>query len=239
MYNLLISLGAGAVVTVIFGFLLGGGSFSIFYGLVPGIFGVIGVYLFLARRSYNQLQDIFKQSQVMLQNRQVNEAIEKLEEAYPIGKWQFLVESQVDGQIGTILYSTQRFDEAEDYLKDSFKKNWNARAMLGVLYYKQQDYEKMEDVFEEAVLANKDKPLLWNVYAYCLWKSRQREEAIDVLNRAVDKNENDEKTKQNLNALKNGNKMNMRGWGDQWYQFHLDRPPRPQVQRQVNFRGRR
>mgnify|MGYP006279433261 FL=1 len=236
MYNLLISLAIGTALTLAFGFGFGN---VLYYGLPPGLLGAIGVYFYLARKSYKQLQNKFQKSQAKLQNRDVEEALQILEDARDLEKWQFLVGSQLDGQAGSILYSMQRFDEAEEYLEGAFRKNWVARGMLGVLYYKRGDYEKMEETFEEAVLANKDKPLLWNVYAYCMWKSRQREEAIDVLNRAVDENEKDKKTQQNLNALQNGNKMNMRGWGDQWYQFHLDRPPRPDVQRQTKFRPQR
>jgi len=238
MYNLLIALAAGLAATIGFGFILGGGTLSIWYGLVPGLLALIGVYIYLARRSFKQMRTYFENAQQQVKNQNIDPAIDILKEAYPIADWQFMVKSQIDGQIGTILYSAKRFDEAEQYLKKAFSKNWVARAMLGVHYYKNKKYDTMREVFEEAVAANKDKPLLWNLYAYCLWKSRNRSDAIDVLNRALDNNENDEKTEQNLNALKNGNKMKMRGWGNMWYQFHLDRPPQQQMQRQVRFQRR-
>ncbi len=238
MYNLLIAIAAGVVATLGFGFLLGGGSFAFWYGFVPGLFALIGVYIWLARRSFKQMRQYVDRAQKQVQNQNIDPAVDILKEAYPIADWQFLIKSQIDGQIGTILYSAKRFDEAEQYLKRAFSKNWVARAMLGVHYYKNKKYDKMREVFEEAAMANKDKPLLWNLYAYCLWKSRNRSDAIDVLNRAVDHNENDEKTKQNLNALKNGNKMKMRGWGNMWYQFHLDRPPQQQMRQQVKFQRR-
>lgn len=238
MYNLLIAIGAGVAATLAFGFALGGGSFAIWYGIVPGLFALIGVYIYLARRTLGQLREYVQEAQQRVQSRNVDAAIEKLKSAYPLASWQFLVKSQIDGQIGTILYSAKRFDDALPYLKRSFSKNWVARAMLGVYYYKNKKYEKMREIFEEAAVANKDKPLLWNLYAYCLWKSRNRSDAIDVLNRALENNEDDKKTKDNLNALQNGNKMKMRGWGQMWYQFHLDRPPRQQMRKQVKFQRR-
>jgi tetratricopeptide (TPR) repeat protein len=243
MYNLLIALAAGVVATIGFGFILGGGTLSIWYGLVPGILALIGVYIYLARRSFKQMRTYVEKAQQQVQNQNIDPAVDILKEAYPIADWQFLIKSQIDGQIGTILYSAKRFDEAEQYLKRAssaaaIAQNWIAPAMLGVYYYKQQKYDKMREIFEDAVTANQDKPLLWNLYAYCLWKSRNRSDAIDVLNRALDHNENDEKTEQNLNALKNGNKMKMRGWGNVWYQFHLDRPPQQQMRQQIRHQRR-
>lgn len=238
MYNLLIAIGAAVAATFGFGYGLGGGTFYFWYGFVPGLITLIAVYIYLARRSFKQMRAHVDKAQEQLQAQNIDQAVDLLKEAYPIANWQFLIKSQIDGQIGTILFTAQRFDDAEPYLKRAFSKNWVARAMLGVHYYKNRKYDKMREVFEEAVATNKDKPLLWNLYAYCLWKSRNRSDAIDVLNRALEENEDDKKTKQNLDALKNNSKMKMRGWGNMWYQFHLDRPPQQQMRRQVRHRPR-
>lgn len=234
MYNLLIAIAAGLVTTLVFGFAVGGGDFSFVYGIVPGVIALLGVYIWLARRSMKQVQALAEKAQQQLQNRNIDRAVEIFKSGYPIGKWQFLVRSQIDAQIGTLLYVAQRFDEAEPYLKNAFAKNWTARAMLGVLYYKRRKFDEMETVFEEAVSANKKEALLWNLYAYCLWKSKQRDKAIDVLNRGLDHLDGHDQTERNLKALKNNRKMKMRSWNQMWYQFHLDRMP---MQRQrMQFR---
>jgi tetratricopeptide (TPR) repeat protein len=250
MYNALISLGVAAATTLIFGLLLGGVSWSaLLYGIVPGLIALVVAYFLLARRTYNQVQQYFQKAQQPLQNRDVESAIKIIKEAYSLAEWQFLVEAQIDAQIGTILYSAQKFDRAEDYLQDAFdnstvvnailSQNWRAPAMLGVIHYRNKNFDEMREVFEDAVATNEDKPLLWNLYAYCLWKSRNRSDAIDVLNRAVDEVD-DQKTQDNLNALKNNSKMNMSGWGNQWYQFHLDRPsPQQRRGQQMQFRRQR
>ena len=227
-------------IAIVVGFLLtfGVGSFfgSWWYGIVPGMFGLLGAYVIGARRTMKQVQAVVTRAQASLQGQNIDQGIEILKEAYPLGKWQFFVTAQVDAQIGTVLFMAQRFKEAEPFLKRSFKKNWIARAMLATLYYKQKKYDKMKPVFEEAVKANKKESLLWNLYAYCLWKSGSRDDAISVLNRAVEKLGEEKRTKKNLNNLKNGRKMKMRSWNMAWYQFHLDRPP---VQRhQPHFQRR-
>ncbi len=236
MYNLLISIATAVAVTFAFGFLLGGGELRIWWGVLPGVISFFVAYILLARRSLRAVQAIIARAQNEFQSQNIDRGIQTLKEAYGVGKWQFLVTSQVDGQIGSVLYMAQRFDEAESYLKRSFKKNWVARAMLATLYYKRKKYDKMETIFEEAVAANKKESLLWNLYAYCLWKSGNRDKAIAVLNRAVEKIGADKRTEKNLKALQNGRKMTMRGWNHAWYQFHLDRPPAQR--QQVQFRRR-
>lgn len=236
MYNLLISIVAGIAATLLSGFALGGGELRLWWGILPGILTLGIIYVLLARRSMNAVQAVVMRAQADIQAQNIDRAIDILKTAYPIGKWQFLVKSQIDGQIGSILFMSQKFGEAESYLKRSFKKNWVARAMLGALYYKKKKYDEMESIFEETVLANKKESLLWNLYAYCLWKSGQKDKAISVLNRAVDKLEGDDRTERNLKALQNNKKMKMRSWNLAWYQFHLDRPP--QQRQQVRFRHR-
>ena len=235
MYNLLISFAAAVAATVAFGFLFGFGDFSIVAGIIPGILILVGTFAFLARRTLRQVEAIMASAQPELQNRNIEKAVDIIKGAYPLAKWQFLLQSQIDGQIGTIWYASQKFDKAEPYLRRSFKKNWVPRAMLATLLYKRKQFDEMKQVFEEAVQANKKQALLWNLYAYTLWKTNEREEAIKVLNRALEHVSNDEKTQRNLQALQNDRKMKMRGWNMQWYQFHLDKPPQPKIQ----IQGRR
>jgi hypothetical protein len=87
---------------------------------------------------------------------------------------------------------------------------------------------------------NRKESLLWNLYAWCLWKRGDGEEAMRVLNRGREVLKNDEKIESNLEALRNKKKMKMRGWKEMWYQFHLEAPPQPkmQIDRRSMFRGR-
>ena len=235
MINLLLSIAAGVVVTILFSFLLGFGDFRILYGILPGLIALAGTYFWLARKAMRDHEGYFTRAQEELKGQHIDRAVDILKEAYPLGKKQFLVAPQVDGQIGTILFMSRRFDESEPYLKRSFNRNWIPRAMLGVLYYKRKKNDDMKSVFEDAVKHNKKQALLWNLYAYCLWKTNDRQGAISVLNRALVAVPDDEKTKANLNALQNDKKMKMRGWNLLWYQFHLEKPPAQQPQ----FAGRR
>ena len=246
MINLLIALGSGALSWLLFSFMVD----SAWAPLAIAIPLTVGVYIYLARRTMNQAQVIMLDAQKILQkagskNRQpnpkqlekvVNQAIERLKEGYELQKWQFLMKPQFDGQIGQLLYMVKKYDVSEKYLRNSFKRNWVARAMLGALLYKRKDFDAMIEVFDEATEANKKEVLLWNLYAYCLWKANKRDKAIEVLNRGLESFEKDERTQVNLKALQNNKKMKMRGWNMMWYQFHLDQPPAPR--QQVRFQRR-
>jgi tetratricopeptide (TPR) repeat protein len=164
------------------------------------------------RPSEKQLKDQFRRS------------IEIIKEGYKLKSWQFLIESQINGQVGVILFSIKDFDEAEPYLRNSFLKNWMAQAMLGVTYFRKKKYDKMKEVFERGVKGNKKEALMWALYAWCLWKNKDRTSAIEVLIRAKE-HSTDERIEKNLQALKNNKKMKMEGWKENWYQFHLAKPP--------------
>jgi len=233
MYNLLISIAISVATTALFAVILGG---KVWYGIGPGLIALLIAYFLLARRSMRMVEAAMLLAQEEMKNQRIDRGIELMKAAYPLAKWQFLVRSQIDGQIGYVLYMSKKFDESEQYLRKAFKRNWVPRAMLATLLYKKKKYDEMKSVFEEAVQHNKKEALLWNIYAYCLWKTNEREEAIKVLNRAIEIVPNDEKTSANLKALQNNKKMKMRGWNLLWYQFHLDSPPAQQAQMQFRRR---
>ena len=110
-------------------------------------------------------------------------------------------------------------------LEKTSKKNWVAMGMLGVIYMRNKEDAKMIKTFEKGVKSNSDEAVMWNLYAYCLNKTGNRDKAIEVLNRAVKKVKTDERTASNLKALQNNAKMKMKSFGEMWYQFHLETVP--------------
>ena len=49
--------------------------------------------------------------------------------------------------------------------------------------------------------------------------------ALQLLVQALKKVKDDPKLKEALLNVQNGKKIKMRGYKEQWYQFHLERPP--------------
>lgn len=242
MINVALSIAAMVAVTLALGFGLGGGSFSLLYGLLPGVIALVTVYLLLVRRTLHAIEAIMERAQVELMKLQeatmkagrrpskaqtsqyIDRAADIIKEGFALGKWQFLVDSQIHAQLGVLYYLNQRFKEAEPHLRNGFTKNWISMGMLASLYYKRKDYDKATEAFERAVKANKKESLLWATYAYCLWKRKDRDGAISVLNRSKE-HFTDERIDANLTALQNNKKMKMQPWKETWFQFQLEKPP--------------
>ncbi|MEM1008655.1 MAG: hypothetical protein AAGJ35_06580, partial [Myxococcota bacterium] len=199
------------------------------------------LYFYLSRRTWKQTENLFKDAMQMLEplqqrpdlanypekrNALVDQVIKKLKTGYALAKWQFLLRSQIDAQIGIILYSVkQDLKAAMPFLQNSFKRNWMAQAMLAVCYLKKHKPDQMQNTFELAVRLNKKQDFLWSLYAYCLQKIKKTEQAIEVLGRAQKALPANNAIVENLVALQNNKKMKMKAYGDQWFQFHLEKPP--------------
>src|SRR4051812_14546543 len=119
MINLAVSLGLGILVAVVIRLL----GFPIYAGVIPGTIVFLGVFVVLGRRTFNQIQKLMTQVQTELQSIppnakerkvRVDKVVKMLEAALPLGRWQFLVEGQIWGQIGSLKYLFDDYEGAQD-----------------------------------------------------------------------------------------------------------------------------
>jgi tetratricopeptide (TPR) repeat protein len=221
MINLLLSILAGLAAFAVFRL---SGIVHTVGAILPGLVAVGVTYFFLARRTMRQFEAIMGLAQKELSQRKLDRAVAVMESAFALSRWQFLVASQLHGQIGSLLYVQKKFDEAEPHLKKAFIKMWTARAMLAAQHYKRQDFKAMEDTFEAAVRANKGESLLYAVYAWCQEKRGEKSRAIEILQRGVEQNKSDERLKTLLARVQNDKRMKMDAFGQEWDQFWLETP---------------
>jgi hypothetical protein len=256
MYNLLISLAVaialGAGATLAFGGWL--------YAIIPFLLVFVLAYFLLARRSFRQVEAISrevgaiieqasKQASGTRKQRQaaqlisaaMDRAIGVLRNAYKVGLWQFGVKSQIDAQIGQLLFMDKRFDQARPYLTTGFARIWTTRTMLAVCHFKGKEWAKMSAAFDEAMKNNKKQGIVYSVYAWCLMQAKSMGDASERQNKALavlsqGKEATDGKDPillRNLDAVRNGKKLNMGGYQQQWWMFHLEQPnlaaQRPQI----------
>ena len=235
MFNLLIAVGVGFLVAVAIKL----AGFSLIAGIIPGTFVMIGVFIYLGRRTFLQLQAVMTQVQAELSSMTANpkeqkvkadKAVKMLESALPLGRWQFLVESEVHGQIGTIKYLFKDHDGALDAFKKTNGRNYIAKAMQGAIWFQRKQYPEMEACFEEAVKNGKKEGLMWAAYAWCLTQNKESDKALSVLSRGVAINPSDEKLKKALTDLQNDKRLKMKAWEPMWWQLGLETPPQPQAQ---------
>ncbi len=223
MINLLLSLAAGLATVLAIRL---GTEFGWAGSVLPGVVAAIAAYLVLARRTTKKLEALFEGMQKDLQAQRFEKAIQTLQAGFALAPWQFLVGAQLHSNLGILHYVRQNFDAALPHLEKSYLRNWIARGMLATALYRKKDVPGATRTFEEAVKANKKEGVLWSAYAWVLEDAGRHDEAIRVLGRAVAANASDEKLKASLQALQNGKKLRLgKLYGEQWYQFHLERMP--------------
>jgi len=230
MINLALSLLAGALVAIAVVL----SQLPIWAAIVPAVIVFAVTYLLLARRISNKVQAIATLAQKELsvqpanpreRQARIDKGIKLLEQGLVYDKWQFLVGSELHAQIGMVHYMVKNYDVAMPHLLKANARNYMAKAFQGALYYQRKDYKAMEKAFEAAVISGKKEPIIWAVYAWCLLQLKEREKAIKVMARAVEKNPSEEKLKTGMSALQNDKRLKMRPYEPMWWQFGLESPP--------------
>ncbi len=155
-------------------------------------------------------------------------SVEVMKEALPLKSWQFLIESQINGQIGTLYYINREPEQAEPFLRAAsqatFSNNWIAFAMLAALLYKRGDADAANATFEKAARSTPKESLLWAAWAWTAWKAGDTDKAIGLLARGRAAGAPDPRLQANLLELQNAKDLDMAPWGELWYQLFLEEP---------------
>lgn len=235
MLNLVYALVAGIVVTVVIKL----AGFSLIAGIIPGTIVMLGVYVVVARRTFVKVQAVMenvkKEFEAMPANEKerkvkADKVIKMLEAALPLGKEQFLIESELHAQIGMIHHLFKNTEAAMAAFSKTTPRSYLARAMQAAIHFQRKDYDAMRVSFEEAVKHGKKDGMVWAAYAWCLQQNKDVDGALKVLARSVAENPSDEKLKSALTALQNDKKLKMKAWEPGWWQFGLESPPMQQPQ---------
>ena len=220
MLNLLSGLG----VAIVMGLLLSLLRINMWITFPLGLVAGAGMFIYLGRRTQAQLEKVFNRAAEFLKKQQFDQAIEAMKEGYRFSKWQFLVKGSIDGQIGVVQYLRKKNDEAEPLLRSASYQHYIAKAMLGILQWKRGEKAKAKITFQMALKSGKKESLLYAVYAYVLNELKERDKAVEVLNKGLKVCQDDERLLVNRNNLQNNQPMKMKVYGDQWYQFMIERP---------------
>ena len=220
MLNLLMSLGAaigvGAVLILL--------RISPWISVPVGLVGGIALFIYLGRKVQTELESIFNRAAELMKKQQFDPAIEIMKEGYRLASRQFLVKGSIDGQIGVVQFLRKKNEEAEPLLRSASFQHYIAKAMLGILQWKRGEKKKAKETFQLALKSGKKESLLYAVYAYVLNEMKERDKAVAILNQGLKVCQGDERLLLNRNQLQNNKPMKMKVYGDQWYQFMLERP---------------
>jgi len=218
--NLLLGLGA-ALAVVLLSYLA---KMPLWIGIPMGILAGGALFIWQGRKIQQELERIFTRAGELLKKQQFEKAIETMKEGYQFSSRQFLVKGSIDGQIGVVQYLRKKNDEAEPLLASASMQHYIAKAMLGILQWKRGEKKKAKETFDLALKTGKKESLLYAVFAYVLVEMGERDKAIEILNRGLGICKGDERLITNRNLLQNGKALKMKVYGEQWYQFLLERP---------------
>lgn len=237
MYNLLISAGAAIAVFLIVS--LSAGFEYWWAALIGALLVFLGSFLIISRIVTKKLEEVMGPAMKDIQAQRFDKGIRELKGALRYGKWQIYVESQINSAIGMVYFIRRDFSTAFPYLEKGFFKNWVTMGMLGVTYMKRGKNDKMKETFDKALMGSPKESLLYALYAYCLNEVGETVKACEILAKGVSKLPGDENLKQNLELLREGKKMKMKGYGEMWLQFHLESLAAIQKQQMAALGGRR
>ncbi|PMP69645.1 MAG: hypothetical protein C0187_06595 [Calditerrivibrio nitroreducens] len=221
MFTIVISAFSGAL----FGLLMFYITKSFILALITGMVIVLAINFFVGRYFLKKLTELFKLVEKDVRSDKAERAIERLKEGYNYANWQFFVREQINSQIGIILYSKKRMEEALPYLQKGFQKNWLSMAMLATYYYKEKHYDKMKDVMEKAIKNSPKEGFLYSLYAYYLQSINETEKAMEVLTNGNKKVPLDEKLEAALESVKNNKKIKIQNYGNLWLQLNIEKIP--------------
>jgi tetratricopeptide (TPR) repeat protein len=240
MYNIIISVFLGAITYVAIAF---AASLSWWVAFIAATVVMLGSFYLISRIIMKKVEAIISGAMKDLQTQRVSSremqvqlvdrAIKEMHAALQYEKWQIYVGGQINASIGMLYYIKRDFNSAFPYLQKGFFKNWVTMGMLGVYYLKKNKKGLMKETFEKAVIGSPKESLLWALYAYCLCESGEQDRAKEVLEKGLKKISGDENLSLNLSLLKEGKRMKMAGYGETWYQFHLENTASLQKQQQM------
>ena len=220
MINLLLGLGTALAVILLSSLL----SIKPWISAPLGLLAGAGLFIWLGRQVQQELEKVFARASEQLKKQQFDKAIEIMKEGYRFAPKQFLVKGSIDGQIGVVQYLRKKNEEAEPLLASASMQHYIAKAMLGILQWKRGEKKKAKETFDLALKSGKKESLLYAVYAYVLLEMSERDRAIQILNKGLEICKGDERLITNRNQLQNGKALKMKVYGEQWYQFLLERP---------------
>jgi predicted Zn-dependent protease len=218
--NLLSGLGVAIVMALLLSLL----KINFWITLPLGLMAGLGLFIYLGRKVQAKLEQVFNRAAEAMKKQQFDQAIEVMKEGYRFNRWQFLVKGSIDGQIGVVQYLRKKNEVAEPLLRSASPQHYIAKAMLGILQWKRGEKRQARVTFQLALKSGKKESLLYAVYAYILNEMKDKEKAVAVLNQGLKICKDDERLLVNRNNLQNNRPMKMKVYGDQWYQFMLERP---------------
>lgn len=225
MYNLGIALGVALVC-----FVLGALVSSPVAGILPAIIGLVAAYFVLARRTFKQVEGVATAAMTELQTAQsdpsaIDRAMVILTNALPLAKWQFLVGSQLHGQLGQLSYMKANmrrstdFSDAKSHLVHAWNRDWLSQTIFAVILHEEKQHTEALQRLSDAKAGGSGQALFWGVYGYIAKAAGNDDLCLKVLQEGLNANKGSEPLTAFRDAAANGHALPIQAFSPQWFQF--------------------
>jgi tetratricopeptide (TPR) repeat protein len=227
MYTILIALLSGVLVGEGY-WLAAGALFSrheLWLAIALGVVGALGIAIVLLRRTGALLEPLMKSVEKHVIGGRRELALKALREGLGLGRWNPLLPAQLRAQIGILEYVGGSLDEAEAELSRASRYPWLTKAYLGCVHFKRRNEKQMKAAFETAITVGEKEGVAYTLYAHCLLAQGKKPEAVAVLERGLKKLPGDHRLEANLELAREGKKLKVAPYGEDWSRFMLEGPP--------------
>ncbi|MEQ1564923.1 MAG: hypothetical protein ABMA64_04745 [Myxococcota bacterium] len=215
MYNLLLASVLGLVTFA--GITAGLGWVA---AIVPALAVALLAMFLLARRTGQQVQIELAGVPVLLQQRRIDEAQTKLVHVRDRYKWwQFLLEGQIDAQLGMIDYLQLKFDDARPKLESGKWRNGIALACIAAIDWRRGRKDEAWKGFAAAAQAAKEDPTIYLVWSTLLARDGDRAAALAAVDAGIQALPNNAQLKELKGKIANKQKVDPKSFGEGWFQY--------------------
>lgn len=239
MYNLLISLGIGAVA---FG-LAAVVTSSPVAGVIPAMLAAGIAYFLLMRRTGQQLQVITQEAMDVFQTKMpqartpqaqaqlFEEGRDILKRGFALERWQFLIGSQLHAQLGSLSYMQKDFKTAREHLEkaDTWLGRytaWQPLAMLALIKYRDGEGAAAVEQMSKLTFAGSKDALFWALYAVTAHRAKDSEAALRAISEGTEKVPESKELQLLADQLRNKKRLSPEIFGEPWLQFFPDEAER-------------
>lgn len=239
MYTVLVALLIGVATTAIWEVVAVQLGWAFGFGILLGVVVAIAAFALGSRRTAKRIEPRFEQIQRQIQGGNTKLALNSLEEMLPLAKWQVLLKGQLHAQMGSLCFTIGDNVNALEHLEKASPRLADGQLFLASLHYRKGDVAQAKQVLTRAIGYNKKQVVLYNVFAWILNKEGDRDAAIEQLLKCLKVEKDNDSTKDNLQRLQNGKKMNMKRFGMTWYGLQFEKLPASMRQGQQQMMGRK
>jgi hypothetical protein len=232
MYNLLIAIGIGALAFVA-GVLATGTTIA---GIIPAVLASGIAYFLLMRRTGKQLAAISEEAMAIFQGKMATartQAEQKkvfaegqtvLERGFALGRWQFLVSTQIHTQLGTLSYMQRDFKTARIHLEkgDSWLSRftaWQPMSMLALLEYRDGEEAAAVKRLQGLKMAGGKDPLYWALTTVVANRAKQTKDALKAISDGLERLPDSGPLQKIADQLRNKRHLTPEIFGQGWLQF--------------------